>query len=165
MEPLQVISPDQPAQLNPWPSILRLIALVALLFAAAHILLDLSPLVGSISRPSISPPPTTSRVRVSSSLRTVQRLRVPLAAIDALDCALMIAGALLMLQFPQIRFPLLLACWAWLAIWAAGVAVNLFSLGWRGIQFLGLNVMWIGFPVLAILLLRQHRATNPAAAP
>src|SRR3954469_16097894 len=104
MEPLQVITADQPAQLNPWPSILRLIALVALLFAAAHIFLDIPTLVGSVSRPSILPPPTTKTLLTSSRLRTLQRvdnLHVALGALDALDCALMIAGALLMLQFPQ----------------------------------------------------------------
>lgn len=164
MEPLEVIPADHPAQLNPWPSILRLIALVALLFAAAQILLDLPTLVGSVSRPSISPRPNTRPALISPKWQTVHRLRAVLATLDALDCGLMIAGALLMFQFPKIRLPILLASWAWLGIWATGAGLSLFALGWRGIEFLGLNVMWVGFPVLTILLLNEHGKTSAQSA-
>ena len=94
--------------------------------------------------------------------RTIHHLRVGLAIADSMVCTVMIAAALLLLRFSHIRRPLVLSSFAWLAIWTLGIGVNFFALGWRGIQFLGLNIMWIAFPVLAILLLNMHPDANRA---
>jgi len=165
MEPLQVIPTDQPAQVNPWPGVVRLVALMTLMFAAAQIFLDTPILVSNFSRPSIYRSSATTRALVSQRWQTIHRFRIAVATIDVLDCALMAAGALLLLRFPQLRMPILLAAWAWLVIWAMSEAVSFLSLGWMGVHSLGRSLMWIGFPVLTILLLNEYgktAASNPA---
>ena len=162
MEPLQVIPTDQPAQVNPWPGVVRLVALMALMFAAAQIFHDTPIFVSNFSRPSIYRTSSTTRALVSRRWQAIHHLRVAVATIDVLDCAVMAAGALLLLRFPQFRMPIVVAAWAWLAIWGMSEAVSFLSLGWMGVQSLGRSLMWIGFPVLTILLLSEYGKTATA---
>src|SRR6266568_8219943 len=111
MDSLDVISIDRSEEPDPWPGILRLIALVALLFAAGQILLDEPAIQGYFSQGHFSR--STSRALFVRRWQIASNLRVGLAVMDMMDCGLMFVGALLLLKYRDFLLPVQLAAWAW----------------------------------------------------
>ena len=156
MDPLDVIAIDRPAQADPWPRILRLLALVALLFAVSQVLVDWLIVYGLFRYKSVY----SSLPRRWEIANTIHS---GLAVIDALTACVMIAGALLLLKKTPRVSPLLLAAYNWLFIWTLDTVVQMVGLGFRQVEYLGHSATWIVFPLLAILLLKEYAQTSRLA--
>src|SRR5436305_6994680 len=143
MEPVDVISIERPEEADPWPRILRLIALLALLFAAGQILLDSQTIQANFVW-------TTYKGSSPQRWRTFNHLQSALAVADALDCGLMFVGALAVLKYREFQLPIVLAAKIWLVIWVLWMAVTLWAQGWRGVEDLGRGALWTAFPLAII---------------
>jgi hypothetical protein len=157
MEPVDVIPIERPAQANPWPVVVRMIALVVLLFAAGQLLSDALTIYMTFTEP-IPAGLFPSRMQLLFSSRG------PLAVVDVLACGAMIAGALLVLKQRSATL-LMWVARAWVLIWAAGMILWLVAQGALAVEYLDNNTMVAAFPVAVILLLGVYQKTEPQAAP
>src|SRR3954463_12183845 len=98
MESLDVISIDRAAQPDPWPRILRWLALLALLFAAAQIYMEAQTIRASLS-------PVATKYPLDLKGQISRGLRGALAVIDILALGVMTFGALLLLKRPTSILP------------------------------------------------------------
>jgi|SRR5882672_6013984 len=157
MEPLNVISIDRPDQPNPWPRILRLITLLTLLFAGSQLLLDVRDAFAAFeSRATVSQTPFRWRVIIT--------FQTALAVIDAVVCAAMLLGAILLIKRVASTFLITIATRMWFFLWFLGIIVWLISWSFRRLEYLANNALCVAFPVLILWLLREYENTSPAFA-
>src|SRR4051812_12440385 len=127
MEPLDVISIDRPDQANPWPRILRLITLLTFLFAGSQFLLDAQAVYAAFFiRQSSYQMPFRWRVLIT--------LQNSLSIMDAIVCAAMLIGALLLMKRVASTSLITLAARIWLVLWFLGILVWLISWRFRRVE-------------------------------
>src|SRR5882724_47054 len=160
MESQDVISIDREAQPDPWPRILRWMALLALLFAVAQIYMDAQTVRASWVLRSMNYP-------LGLKWQISRGLRGALAVIDIVALVVMIFGALLLLKRPTSILPVTLGAKMWLVIWVLGMLVTVSTQGFFVVTYLVQNAVWIGFPAAIVVLMREYAKVmpTPAAAP
>src|ERR1041385_6123503 len=129
MESLDVIAIDQSEQPNPWPRILRWVALLALLFAAAQIYLDAQTIRVSFGRFS-----TTSAEPLK--WQVYRGLRGALAVVDIVGLGIMISGALLLLKRSTSLLPITMGAKMWLVPWVLRMLVIVATQGLLVVEYL-----------------------------
>jgi hypothetical protein len=147
---------------SPWPRILKIIAMVTLLFAAGHLGQSIRSLLWTLNPPVRAWP---ARASVSQYWDTMRATLAILLILGALVSLMMIASSAVLLRSGRGVKSTIFGAKCLLLLWAIVIITRLFSHAASALEYLADNAIVIVFPAILLLILREYTTQNPQPAP
>jgi hypothetical protein len=147
---------------SPWPQILKIVAVVALVFAIGHLWVSVRGLLRTLNPPAL---PRGANPWANPPWNIFRATQAVLMILGAPVSLLMIAGSAIYLRRGYGTKALLVGAKLFLLLWILMVLTNIVFRRAAALEYLVDNAMTIVFPLIVLFLLQEYLMPNPQSAP